>query len=144
MTNYAILIEEELRALEERARKLAIALEIVRELRGREIVNIENRENAKLRIEKLPSNEKPKRKKFGTNMYARTKDATLNVLRSANGPMRARELIDGIRATMEVSDTTVWKVTKDLRDLGVITWDTETRQYAMVENLAKPMEKKAS
>lgn len=54
----------------------------------------------------------------------------LDVLHKSLTPQLSRDIISQLNKTMPVSDSTVWKALKQLKDEGLITWDDETRTYS--------------
>lgn len=71
--------------------------------------------------------------------YTKVRKQITDIMASAAGPWRSREIIDTVMQQITVGDSTVWKVLKDMRDDGLIRWDSETRQYTPVP--LQPLEK---
>jgi len=140
--NYATIIEEELRRIYDRASKLKIALEVINEFR----VDVRSQavvdpDQVQIMHKRAPKTD-IKRRNFGPNMYRRTTEQVLAVLSAQTEPIRKKQIDMGVREHMEVSDNLLWKVVRDLRDNGTLTWDEGTRLYSL--NRAQPQVKRTA
>jgi hypothetical protein len=56
----------------------------------------------------------------------------MQIINDANAPLRGSEIMQPIIADGAIGESTVWKALKDMRDEGLISWDSETRLYSAV------------
>jgi hypothetical protein len=138
MVNYISAIEEDLRKIYERASKLKIALEILHEYKGEvsqperaHRAQVEGADHTQIEHKKREPKKKITRRNFGKNMYMRTTDQVLTVLDAQTEPIRKKQIDMAVRQHMQVSDNLLWKVMRDLRDKGIVTWNEETRLYSL-------------
>jgi biotin operon repressor len=130
MPNYATIIEEELRRVYDRASKLKAALEVINEFRA----DVRSQPEQPQIEDKGP---KHKRRKLGANMYMRTKQMVLAVLNEQTEPVRGGVIQREVQSRMQVSDSTVWKCLKDLRDEGTVSWNSDLRLYELTDHQMK-------
>lgn len=132
--NYVTEIERELQELYSRTERFKIALDVIKELRQREIPITEAvAETLAERKALAAPKSKRTRKKHAPNVQERIQKVVLDALAEFGAPVRSKPLLDVVMSRIEASDTSFWYATKKLRDAGIITWDTETRLYALVQ-----------
>lgn len=126
MSNYLNTLDEEIARLRIRMDELETTRRVLMTLQEPVLKAAEKRVQ-----KRTPSKHKPAGAR-GT-VYQKTRNAIVKVMDSMGAPVHARDIIAMLKDHVAVGDSTVWKSLKDLRDEGLITWDTETRLYSRVQ-----------
>lgn len=82
---------------------------------------------------------KERKKRSTRNLGAlhRMRAAVIAFLEKQHEPVHSRAMLDAIVPGSGSGNSTFWKATKELRDEGRVTWDTEMRTYEIVRTSQK-------
>ena len=117
--NYITAIDDEIARLRQRIAELETARSVIATLQAQPA---------------SPAAKPKKRQTRGAIHSART--VALAWLDKQPVPVPSRDIIAAL-AHLKLSDSTVWKALKDMRDEGLIIWDETTRFYSVVRAAEK-------